>query len=806
MSIRELSLMASLLLAAVFPAVAQPDGFVVKKVIAATETQDTLTPLDISRAVPYGAGFVLEGDNIFTCDNGADGHAVRGVTWSIDLSQRSAKPVRATAWACAEGAQDIADADFSLYLDLTYTDGSHLWGQYTPFDCGQAAGWHKREVVAFPSKPVKRVNFYLLFRNTAGQARFREPRFGEVEASGFDTLLTEPLAVPRRGFMLRDVGNSSDIVSINRAAMGIRLTASETRGAEGVTFYEVRLDSVQGGDRALTLFYTIPLAGADLKWFHDPRNAVDLTDSDSEAMNVSRHPVGSNGLLSRYPFGAVATEDTGHALGIDPDTPLFFRVGCQPQTRELFLACDIGLTPEKPAAVFRFCVFSFAAADGFRGALDRYYKIYPGAFETRVRQQGVWMPFAPISKIRGWEDFGFRFKEGDDETAWDDANDILTFRYTEPTTWWMGMDGTNQVTLERGRAQALKLAAAGDLAALAWKSSAFEDEQGRYAGRVMNTPWCTGVVWSVNSSPAVPGGAVTDYTNKMGPYYLKKAYDQAPPTALDGEYIDSAEAYVTEHLNFRRNHFADTQHPLCYALVSRKVGIYKGLIVFEYMRSVQQEMRKRGKYMMANSTPSDWFWLAPLSDVLGSETDWNHGGTWSPLSDADLLYRRALCKGKPYCFLMNTDFSKFTLAMTEKFMQRCLVYGMFPGFFSADAFTGHYFKQPELYNRDRHLFRKYIPLCRKVAEAGWEPLTKAASGDTGVVVERFGNLPGACYLTIFNRGKNRIETRITIALANVGETCLDLLNGREYSLGQDRSFQIGLDSEDVMLMELRPSL
>ena len=47
------------------------------------------------------------------------------------------------------------------------------------------------------------------------------------------------------------------------------------------------------------------------------------------------------------------------------------------------------------------------------------------------------MPFAKISEVKGWEDFGFRFKEGDNETAWDDAHGILTFRYTEPMTWWI---------------------------------------------------------------------------------------------------------------------------------------------------------------------------------------------------------------------------------------------------------------------------------------------------------------------------------------------------------------------------------
>ncbi len=127
-----------------------------------------------------------------------------------------------------------------------------------------------------------------------------------------------------------------------------------------------------------------------------------------------------------------------------------------------------------------------------------------------------------------------------------------------------------------------------------------------------------------------------------------------------------------------------------------------------------------GKLMMANGDArtgsAGW---PPLLDVMGTETDWNPGGRWRPMSDAELLYRRALCKGKPYCFLMNTDFEEFPHELVEKYMKRSLAYGMFPGFFSHNASQGHYFTRPELYDRDRPLFKKYVPLCKRVAEAGW---------------------------------------------------------------------------------------
>ena len=186
---------------------------------------------------------------------------------------------------------------------------------------------------------------------------------------------------------------------------------------------------------------------------------------------------------------------------------------------------------------------------------------------------------------------------------------------------------------------------------------------------------------------------------------------------LDGEYIDSSEGYVTDELNFRRDHFAGCEAPLTFAPGSFKPAIFRGLITFEYIRGIEKDVHGMNKLMMANSTPIRLCWLAPLLDVMGTETDWNHGGKWRPIGDAEMLYRRALCKGKPYCFLMNTDFEKFPHEYVEKFMKRSLAYGMFPGFFSADASTKTYFSQPALYNRDRPLFKKYIPLCRKVAEA-----------------------------------------------------------------------------------------
>ena len=92
------------------------------------------------------------------------------------------------------------------------------------------------------------------------------------------------------------------------------------------------------------------------------------------------------------------------------------------------------------------------------------------------------MPFAKISQVDHFEDFGFKFKEGDNETAWDDAHGIITFRYTEPMTWWMRMPADVPRTMEAALQYAEQLATKkGDARAKALMTSGYRDAR-RTAG------------------------------------------------------------------------------------------------------------------------------------------------------------------------------------------------------------------------------------------------------------------------------------------------------------------------------------
>ena len=402
--------------------------------------------------------------------------------------------------------------------------------------------------------------------------------------------------------------------------------------------------------------------------------------------------------------------------------------------------------------------------------------------------------------MKNWEDFGFQFKEGNDEPAWDDAHGITTFRYTEPMTWWMPMPSGLPRTLDSASAEARRLAGRGKPEAKALFTSGYHNADGTLTALFRDEPWNHGAVWSMNSMPGI-AGEPNDFKTKWNPRIRQRFYGPERKGDLDGEYIDSSEGYVTDELDYRRDHFAAAQTPLTFSLGTHQPAIFRGLIAYEYIRAIAADVHGMGKLMMANATPDRLCWLAPLVDVMGTETDWNPRRKWRPMDDAHMLYRRALCKGKPFCFLMNSAFEDFSHDLVEKYMKRSLAYGFFPGFFSHNAAEGHYFTRPDLYERDRPLFRKYVPLCKLVAEAGWEPITSARSSEEHVHIERFGD-QGTRYLTVFNDSRGRRSSTITLSL-KAAATSRELVRGQNVRWTGGK-VTITLDSEDVAVLELQP--
>lgn len=743
---------------------------------------ETVRVLGLDAARPYERGFTRDGDEIVV-DNGDDAARRAGAVWSLALNQTEARPFTVRTEArCERGPGGTRTRAFSLYVDLVYMDGDHLWGQTADFAPDPQRGWRAGTVTVIPAKPVRSASVYCLYRGLPGRVRFRAPAVRIREQADLALFDAQPVALgdlPRHeaGFLVRDVQRADDgyaPIPVGGETKGVRLSVVETPAADGAT-YRVTVEDRTGRDRALTLVYAWPLPAGDLVFEEDPRTAVPLADNAPQRSDAQAMGCGAGGL-NRWPFGAVSVGGRGFALGIDTAHPAYFRTAVHPRTRLLFIAFDLGLAPEKRTAAFAFRRFTFTG--GFRGALAAYAAREPDAFKTRVPEQGIWMPFRAIKSVENWQDFGFKFKEGNDETAWDDAHGIFTFRYTEPTTWWLSMDkahGTNRFTMADSLAKVESLAAKGDPRARAWRGSVMRDEDGARVGRVMDTPWCRGAIWLLSPLPDIAG--VCEYKVKNTEADFAKFYEKPFPVGQDGEYIDSAEGYLTPTLDFNRAVFAASDTPLVFSSdEDHRPALFKGLSMYEYVRRTAARVWPRGRFVMANGVPGRWPWLPAYVDVGGTETKWiDEEGRWRPESHRSLLYKRALSMGKPYCYLQNVDFEKFAYADMENFMRHCVAYGLFPGCFSHNASEGHYFTRPEVYNRDRPLFKKYVPLCKMLSEAGWRPVnTLVASTDARVFVEQFG----ARYVTVFNSARATVKVRLT---AKVGARASEHVEGGEVS-------------------------
>jgi hypothetical protein len=273
--------------------------------------------------------------------------------------------------------------------------------------------------------------------------------------------------------------------------------------------------------------------------------------------------------------------------------------------------------------------------------------------------------------------------------------------------------------------------------------------------------------------PRPPGPLDRGLTNAATSHWndrLKQAlYGPAAKGSLDGEYLDSLEGYVTAELNFRREHFRDTRVPLTFASDTKQPALFKGLAVFEFTQWLCDDVHRLGKLTFANGVPYRFPFLCPWLDVLGTETDWLRDGNYHPAALSQMDLWRTMSGPKPYLLLMNTDYDALTPDRVEKYFQRCLFYGMWPGMFSHNAAENPYWQNPKWYERDRPLFKKYIPQIKRVAEAGWKPVTAARCDNEKIVVERFGpDGGGACYFTLFNDTPLRQGGVLEVDLAAVG--------------------------------------
>ena len=100
-----------------------------------------------------------------------------GAAQNVVVDQQQPAPLAIEGESKALNVSGASDTSYSLYVDITYQDGSNLWAQCATFNTG-THDWEFSRFIIEPDKPVKSANVHLLFRGHTGTVWFRKVRFG----------------------------------------------------------------------------------------------------------------------------------------------------------------------------------------------------------------------------------------------------------------------------------------------------------------------------------------------------------------------------------------------------------------------------------------------------------------------------------------------------------------------------------------------------------------------------------------------------------------------------------------------------
>jgi len=554
------------------------------------------------------------------------------------------------------------------------------------------------------------------------------------------------------------------------------------------------LESLSEGSACITLRIILPLHGDKWKWLRGLEKSdvmvKNLIYTDTKEISTVLPPDGAfngqklsdggygdlvgQGTMSFYPLCAVNIDNKGEGLGIDMSLPIVYRLSAE-MNKGLIAEFDVATSPltEKfpNRAFFKLSHFNFNSNWGMRAALKQYYAIYPESFKKRVTTEGIWLPFTPLRSIRNWEDFGFAYHEtswgGSDEMNGkklpnilsDKGTGVLSFQYTEP--WDIQLPILKKDiaydTLISNKMVPLKHQEY-------IKNSATEDKNGLWHTRRLETPWFDSG-WAVsittNCDPDLEG-------NNRYQYVKKDEITPAIKMNVDGIYFDSMEWNWHHDLNYRNEHFKYTDYPLSFSKIVARPAIWNFTSEFEFMKKIADEMHSQGKLVMGNGHGWNPFAAANL-DLFGAELSWYSTGDHNTEA---LDFKRAISFQKPIVFLLNEGlndkaFTDFPFKGYEIYFEKLLAYGFFPSFFSVNASSDPYWKDAEKIENGRPFFKKYIPIIKQIAGAGWEPVTNAICNVESLRIERFGEV-GKLFFTVRNNGNEEAQCIVSLSLEELG--------------------------------------
>ncbi|MBT4818575.1 MAG: hypothetical protein HON70_22890 [Lentisphaerae bacterium] len=512
---------------------------------------------------------------------------------------------------------------------------------------------------------------------------------------------------------------------------GLQVTTTyTTRKNMIVVDGEVR--DTSGRDCAVTVSFRLPIDATGWTWFDDTQNQQGIEEGIRYG---AARLMGGDGrrTVALYPFAAMGDSRSALAIAIPMDMPRAFRI-CFDSELGYFVNYEFGLsqaTAKFPGrAAYRFFIYRIDPAWGFRSAADRYFSAHPQYFTKRLARQGSIGSLhepeqhtSPDYPFAAYVDFNWHRRKTLPAYRRELANGL---QYAEFIGWWgwaLGIkpdEAATQPSPEEALTRVRELAT--------------QDPPQKVAQCILNciphgrdgkpqlhrnyVPKWGGYNYLCNPDPEIEGvgGKVNRYT-----LTYEREVSRVDQYKLAGMRYDNPIVFAVD--NFRREHFKWSDHPLAFDHVSRRPVLPLDFSSFECATSIADDMHAQGKIVGSNYTPvaspSDMFHVQSL-DLIASETLW----TWP--SGAKLRLQRVLANQKTVAMCWQEAKKSWDRERVERELKHAMFYGTF-----------YYFSTMGV-----DLYERWIPLTRRLANAGWMPVTHARCETLGPMVERFGSLAG----------------------------------------------------------------
>ncbi|HEX8100122.1 MAG TPA: hypothetical protein VF660_07975, partial [Actinomycetota bacterium] len=671
-----------------------------------------------------------------------------------------------------------------------------------------SAGWHRQFVGFKTGAGVRRVVIRGAINRGSGTGWFDDLYVGRLYRGS---------SVPLTGSVTRSGG--SDRQRAVAGTAGVSLDAVYRRSGD-----HIQVDGTVSSskDMGVQLAYTVPVDASGWRWGDDARRTRRIRNGTYEFLSKS-----SLQQTSVYPFGVVFDRDASVAIGVPLSKPRIFRIEYA-SGRGLTVTFDLGLSDAfrlGRKASFSFTLFTPDPAWGFRAATAAYYDLFPTSFVRRTDPacEGAWFVAPPLESIdQSYRDFGLGLNMvalgkassqsyqtwGVPYVRWDDERGIYSTAYGQHWAFYQPIQHeasatpsydaaiTGLRTLASGTARSSAQSRLREEARAALSSTA-RDINGRlYYERY-------GRFLAYYEDPEPQRSAMIDWAHAVERYQMGSPIQTARSDGgrLDGFHLDSTSGMRRWGAadDYWRDHWRSATEPLTFSDDSGLV-VQRGVFpMYRHIAETADFAHRRGMILSANfnadlTRACGWIGADQI-DYFGIEQGLAARAR-TGTADRFALWKRTLAYQRPVSTLdARIGGGRLSSAEVDAALQQNLFYGIFAGAWNPKTEAGASGeKSPWTDDEFATVWARYTPLFRKLARAGWEPVTYARASDPAVWVERFGGgRPGPVFFTLRNETKAARPYRLAIDLSALNPTgpmprvAFDELGRRRIALSPDKA-------------------